>query len=71
MHNAQHDSEVDNVGVSRRMRIMNLVTTLTMMNIKTTPKKPYLNLNYNRGRLSFDFSMQHIIRLIVIVVLWC
>ena len=25
MHNAQHDSEVDNVGVSRRMRIMNLV----------------------------------------------
>ena len=49
-HNAQHDSEVDNVGVRVwRMRIMNLVTTLTMMNIKTTPKKTYLNLNIIAG----------------------
>ena len=38
-HITEHDSEVDNVGVSRRMRIMNLVMILTMINIKATPKK--------------------------------
>ena len=45
--------------------------TLTMMSIKTTQKNlTWLNLNTNRGRLTFDFSTQHIC-LIVIVVLWC
>ena len=58
-HITEHDSEVDNVGVSRRMRIMNLVMILTMINIKATPKKTLSELEYNRGRLSFDFSTQH------------
>ena len=45
--------------------------TLTMMSIKTTQKNlTWLNLNSNRGRLTFDFSTQHIC-LIVIVVLCC
>ena len=64
-HITEHDSEVDNVGVSRRMRIMNLVMILTMINIKATPKKNLSELEL------YSISVRNIICLIVIVVLWC